>query len=168
MQPKECSQRNAARRHNLCDERRACATSLCDEEEWRSLERQLKAMKETKLGAESNLTKYTNQQLPREEAQPRWGKRTQAARTTASVPLPIPLRSNSHDVSPHPSSLTNTQQQPADISDERQPFTSSTLTMTGWSRLQPKTAYPTFPSHTQEPAKGPRGAAKTRGKEAQH
>ncbi|KAJ9523099.1 hypothetical protein QJQ45_023907 [Haematococcus lacustris] len=86
----------------------------------------------------------------------------------SSVPLPIPLRSNSHDVSPHPSSLTNTQQQPADISDERQPFTSSTLTMTGWSRLQPKTAYPTFPSHTQEPAKGPRGAAKTRGKEAQH
>ncbi|KAJ9522830.1 hypothetical protein QJQ45_023615 [Haematococcus lacustris] len=61
-----------------------------------------------------------------------------------------------------------TQQQPADISDERQPFTSSLLTMTGWSRLQPETAYPTFPSHTQEPAKGPRGAAKTRGKEAQH
>ncbi|KAJ9512760.1 hypothetical protein QJQ45_019020 [Haematococcus lacustris] len=87
---------------------------------------------------------------------------------SASVPLPIPLRSNSHDVSPLPSSLTNTQQQPADISDERQPFTSSTLTMTGWSRLQPETAYPTFPSHTQEPAKGPRGAAKTRGKEAQH
>ncbi|KAJ9525263.1 hypothetical protein QJQ45_020798 [Haematococcus lacustris] len=87
---------------------------------------------------------------------------------SASVPLPIPLRSNSHDVSPLPSSLTNTQQQPADISDERQPFTSSTLTMTGWSRLQPETAYPTFPSHTQEPAKGPRGAAKTQGKEAQH
>ncbi|KAJ9507941.1 hypothetical protein QJQ45_021186 [Haematococcus lacustris] len=34
---------------------------------------------------------------------------------------PSPL-SNSHDVSPLPSSLTNTQQQPADISDERQPF----------------------------------------------
>ncbi|KAJ9512821.1 hypothetical protein QJQ45_029034 [Haematococcus lacustris] len=78
------------------------------------------------------------------------------------------FRSNSHDVSPLPSSLTNTQQQPADISDERQPFTSSTLTMTGWSRLQNETAYPTFPSHTQEPAKGLRGAAKTRGKEAQH
>ncbi|KAJ9530882.1 hypothetical protein QJQ45_028839, partial [Haematococcus lacustris] len=76
--------------------------------------------------------------------------------------------SNSHDVSQLPSSLTNTQQQPADISDERQPFTSSTLTMTGWLSLQSETAYPTFPSHTQEPAKGPRGAAKTRGKEVQH
>ncbi|KAJ9529832.1 hypothetical protein QJQ45_022243 [Haematococcus lacustris] len=133
-------------------------------EELGGLEGQSEAVKETKLGAECNLTRthtYTNQQLPREEAQPRWGKRTQAARTSASVPLPIPLRSNSHDDSPLPSSLTNTQQQPADISDERQPFTSSTLTMTGWSRLQPETAYPTFPSHTQEPAKGPRGAAKT-------
>ncbi|KAL6762229.1 hypothetical protein V8C86DRAFT_3023522 [Haematococcus lacustris] len=41
-------------------------------------------------------------------------------------------------------------------------------TMTSWLRLQPETAYPTFSSHTREPAKGPRGAAKTRGKEVQH
>ncbi|KAJ9529575.1 hypothetical protein QJQ45_013919 [Haematococcus lacustris] len=54
---------------------------------------------------------YTNQQLPREEAQPRWGKRTQAARTSGLTVMMSP---------PFP---PNTQQQPADISDERQPFT---------------------------------------------